>query len=170
MFTDICLKTIIITFCLQTHACNSRPNSSTVFMQAFAGNRINWILSTSDVPVPLDTPHKHLRGSLENCSLESTKFHGVSCLRKKLLQAQVLLLLWFPHEILPSEPEQETLYLFFVKKDIGFFKWRSVTARAYTQKKIHSRDMPGGLSGLCNTSPWAEQFSLTELFRDIYSE
>lgn len=38
------------------------------------------------------------------------------------------------------------------------------------KKKQQCRDMPGGLSGLCNTSPWAEQFSLTELFRDIYSE
>lgn len=47
---------------------------------------------------------------------------------------------------------------------------RECDSKGIHPEKNQCKGMPGGLSGLYNTSPWAEQFSLTELFRDIYSE
>lgn len=143
-------------------------------MQVFARNRRNWILPVSAMPQSHWThPHKHLRGSLENCSAESRKSHEGFAWEKTLSSSNASTrLLQFPHENLPLGPERETLFLFFVKKEkvVLFNKdrvWQQ--GHAYGKKK-QCRDMPGGLAGLYNNSPCIEQFSLTELFGDVCSE
>lgn len=160
---------------LLTHACNSRPNPSIVFMQIFAGNRVNGILSTSAMP----QSHSHTGHTPTNTwgaawkialwNLES--FMKFFAWEKTLTSSSVSTVVIPTQNSTIRARTGNTTFVLCEKGYSGFFLMkRECDSKGIHPEKKQCRDMPCGLSGLYNTSPWAEQFSLTELFMDIYSE